>query len=66
VNFNNSASVEVTKEFIAVTFDLHVPGAEASLERHIHAFPAGYTEVEKIADDLVVLRIYPGGAKEII
>ncbi len=63
MNFSDAVKVEATKEFIAVSFDLEDPEAEASLERHVAAFP-GRAIVEMV-EGLAVLYIYPGGAKDI-
>ncbi len=64
MNFSGAVKVGVTKEYIAVSFDLEDPEAMASLERHVAAFPRR-TRVEMI-EGLAILYIYPGGARDIV
>ena len=60
------ASVEPGDTAIGVVFDLDDPEQAGRLASHTAAFGSKHTEVEPLVDAKVVLRIYPGGAKEVL
>jgi len=51
---------------VGVVFDLDVPEQAGRLASYTAAFGSRHTEVEPLVDGKVVLRIYPGGAKEVL
>ncbi len=60
------ASVEPGGAAVGVVFDLDDPEQAGRLASHTAAFGSRHTEVEPLVDGKVVLKIYPGGAKEVL
>ncbi len=60
------ATAEAGGASIGVVFDLDDPEQAGRLASHTAAFGSRHTEVEPLVDGKVVLRIYPGGAKEVL
>ena len=56
---------KTTRESIDAVFDLNDPDQAKALEGHKAAFGEGYAGVEPLSDGKVVLKMYPGGAKEL-
>ena len=60
-----SDSAVTEKEIVAVFFDLEDENQAEALDRHRSAFGESYTQLEPLGGWKVVLRIRPGGAKEL-
>jgi len=50
---------------IDIYLDLKDPEASKTIEAYVAAFGENYAKVEQISDESVVLRLYPGGAREL-
>ena len=50
---------------IDIYLNLTAPGASKTIETYVAAFGENYAKVEQISDEAVVLRLYPGGAREL-
>jgi len=51
---------------IDVVFDLNQPGATETLQGHRSAFGNGHSKVVPLGDGMVILKLYPGGARRLL
>jgi hypothetical protein len=57
---------EIGQKSIDVVFNLADPEQVRKLDGHKAAFGESHTEVVPLGDGKVILKIYPGGAKELL